>query len=102
MPYCDQKCSWYEKGEKSTKFCLNLEKQWKNKTHVKKILDNNTKISDQAKISKKLKAFYSNLYSSKSLVTEQECMDYLSEITTPYLTGNQANLCEGKVTVQEG
>ena len=36
------------------------------------------------------------------MVTEQECMDYLSEIYTPYLTVDQANLCEGKVTVQEG
>ena len=36
-------------------FFLNLEKQWKNKTHVKKLLDNNTEISDQAKILKKLK-----------------------------------------------
>ena len=51
------KCSWYEKGEKSTKFFLNLEKQRKNKTHVKKILDNNTEISDQAKILKSLKLF---------------------------------------------
>ena len=96
------KCSWYEKGEKSTKFFLNLEKQRKNKTHVKKILDNNTEISDQTEILKKLNAFYSNLYSSKPLVTEQECMDYLSEINTPYLTVDQANLCGGKVTVREG
>ena len=35
-------------------------------------------------------------------MTEQECMDYLSEINKPYLTVDQANLCEGKVTVREG
>ena len=29
-------------------------------------------------------------------------MDYLPEISAPYLTVDQANLCEGKVTVQEG
>ena len=27
---------------------------------------------------------------------------YLSEINTPYLTVDQANLCEGNVTAQEG
>ena len=35
-------------------------------------------------------------------MTEQECTNYLSETNTPYLTVDEANLCEGKVTVQEG
>ena len=31
--------TWYEKGEKSTKYFLNLEKQNKTKSHVRKLID---------------------------------------------------------------
>ena len=89
------KCSWYEKGEKSTKYFLNLEKHRKSMTQVR------NEITDLSIINNELKQFYKNLYSRKSLMTEEQCMDYLSEVSTPSLAKEEAEICEGKLTLQE-
>ena len=44
------KCQWYEEGEKSTKFFLNLEKKRSVKGLVRKLEVNGKEICDQAKI----------------------------------------------------
>ena len=53
---------WYEKGEKATKFFLNLEKQNKAKTHVQLLVDDDGEYNDPD-ILNRLKLFYENLYS---------------------------------------
>ena len=55
------KTNWYELGEKSTKYFLNLEKRNKAKSHIRKIYnENNDKSADSNEILDKLKEFYSN------------------------------------------
>ena len=34
-------------------------------------------------------------------MTEEQCMVYLSEVSTPSLTKEEAETCEGKLTLQE-
>ena len=95
------KCSWYEKGEKSTKYFLNLEKHGKSMTQVRKLRKDENEITDLSIINNELKQFYINLYSKKSLMTEEQCMDIISEVSTPSLAREEAEICEGKLTLQE-
>ena len=47
--------AWYEKGEKSNKYFLNLEKRNKAKTHIRKLIDDSKEISDADNILKIVK-----------------------------------------------
>ena len=38
------KCNWYEQGKKSTRFFLNLEKQWGNQNRIWKNIVNEKEI----------------------------------------------------------
>ena len=41
------KCDWYEHGKKSTKFFLNLEKQQGAQNTIKKLIIDETEVTDQ-------------------------------------------------------
>ena len=56
------KCDWYQYGEKSTKYFLNLEKQKAVNGTVKKIIKNDIEIIDQLKIQRELRMFYEQLF----------------------------------------
>ena len=56
------KATWYEKGEKSNKFFLNLETHKKAKSSVRKVFDDNgVLITDPKKILQEIQNFYSKL-----------------------------------------
>ena len=56
------KATWYEKGEKSNKFFLNLETHKKAKSSVHKVFDDNgVLITDPKKILQEIQNFYSKL-----------------------------------------
>ena len=52
------KCNWYELGEKSTKFFLNLEKHRAIQSQIHSVIINQDEITDQDEISKKIFSFY--------------------------------------------
>ena len=95
------KVAWYEKGEKSNKYFLNLEKRNKAKTHIRKLIDDSKEISDADNILKIVKSYFGNLYSSRSLKTEHECLEYLKGIKAHVLTTDQCKSCEGKLSLNE-
>ena len=67
------KSNWYEFGEKSSKYFLNLEKRNKAKSHVRKIItENNSKIREPQEILLHIKEFYSTLYKRRSTKGEEE------------------------------
>ena len=69
------KTDWYEHGEKSTKYFLNLEKRNKAKSHIRKIItDDLREISDPEIIKSNLKNIYGTLYKSRSHKIESECL----------------------------
>ena len=86
-----RKVRWYEVGEKSTKYLLNLEKSNRTKTSIKKLVkpDSKIEITGYNEIQKEIKSFYQSLYSRRSLKTERQCLDYLKDINTPKLTTQQ-------------
>ena len=49
------KCEWYERGEKSTKFFLNLDEKRGNQNQIRKLIFDKKEIDGDAKISKKSK-----------------------------------------------
>ena len=55
---------WYEYGEKSAKFFLNLEKIWARKNKIRNVLKNWKEITDQKKVNNELFDFYNNLFKS--------------------------------------
>ena len=95
------KVAWYEKGEKSNKYFLNLEKRNKAKTHIRKLIDDSKEISDADNILKIVKSYFGNLYSSRSLKTGHECLEYLKGIKAHVLTTDQCKSCEGKLSLNE-
>ena len=64
------KCDWYEHGEKSTKFYLNLEKKRGNQNQICKLIIDEKEIDGGVEILKKIGSFY------------EKC---LCDITTPSL-----------------
>ena len=59
------KCEWYEFGEKSSKFFLNLEKQHALISQVRTLLCGEKELTDKHKINQELKCFYKNLFTEK-------------------------------------
>ena len=69
--------TWYEFGEKSSKYFLNIEKRNKAKSHVCKIIaENNSEIIEPQEILLHIKEFYSTLYKRHSTKDEEECLEY--------------------------
>ena len=96
------KSDWYEHGEKSSKYFLNLEKRKKAKSHVRKLLtETDEEISNPSEIMIHIKDFYSSLYKQRSSQTEAECLEYLSRINIPSLTQAESESCEGLLTKRE-
>ena len=56
------KCEWYEQGEKSTKFFLNLEKHWGNQNRIWKLLANEKERNNETEILNQIKPFYETLF----------------------------------------
>ncbi|KAK3604125.1 hypothetical protein CHS0354_001121 [Potamilus streckersoni] len=78
------KARWYEFGEKSTRYFLNLEKRnYVNKTIKEIILDDGTKLSDQIDILEAQNQSYMELYKSRIVDdegTQETQIDYLTKI----------------------
>ena len=96
------KSDWYEHGEKSSKYFLNLGKRNKAKSHVLKLLTGtDNEISNSFEIMIHIKDFYSSLYKRWSLHREAECLEYLSCINIPSLSQVESDSCEGLLTKRE-
>ena len=54
---------------------------------------------DQKIIQSEIKSFYSKLYERHSQKTEQECLNFLTELNTPKPSADDQRLCEGKLMV---
>ena len=46
-------------------------------------------------IPKEINNFYNNLYSKRSLRSEDECLQYLASTGTPQLSSTDREVCEG-------
>ena len=94
---------WYEHGEKSSKYFLNLEKRNKAKSHIRKIVidDNSNEITDPGDILSYLRNFYSSLYKRQSNKTVNEFLEYFENLNLPRLNDAEKAVCKGTLTEKE-
>lgn len=96
------KVRWYEEGERSTKYFLNLEKRNYSKKTVNKLLVNDTVITDPKEILKAQMEFYKRLYSAEGFSFSEENFDaFISGCNTPNLSVELKEMCEGEMTLKE-
>ena len=96
------RCKWYEEGERSTKYFLNLIKR--NKTHstmLKLQKQDGTYTTDMSEILKAQLKFYEDLYSANNLVGLADIRAYLRNINITKLNDNQRMFCEEEINMSE-
>ena len=92
---------WCEKVEKNHKYFLNLEIRNKMRSSVRKLMANDTVVLNPEKILSEVRAYYTNLYSRRSLCTEKGCLEYLASLNCPVLTEDERGACEGMLSQGE-
>ena len=95
------KCDWYEYGEKSSKFFLNLEKSRANQSKVRNICKNNNEITEQKEINQELFNYYKDLFTEKLKISKTDINNYLSDCPIPQLSEEQALQCEENFSEKE-
>ena len=89
------KCEWYQHGEKSTKFFLNLEKQRARNTTVRHLIDNDKDITDLKEINACIWKFY------KISKSDSERESFLNSIALPNLSSKNFHVCESEITEKD-
>ena len=101
------KAEWYENGEKSSKFFLNLEKNNSIKNTIRSLYVNNANTNaemlsdDEDMILNHTEAFYNNLFARKSNRTFDDCSTFLRGINTPTLSSKQKQFCDSPIAIEE-
>lgn len=97
------RANWVEKGEKSNKFFLGLEKGNKGKSTIRCLLnDKDEECRDQKNILDEIKKFYSSLYSKKNVdLNLPSSKRFLESDSIPKLSGDDQESCEGELKYDE-
>ena len=95
--------NWYEYGEKSNQYFLNLENSKKKKSCIRKLVGFNDEcIMDPKQIMTEIHSFYANLYDKDSCQQGGLSIDeFLKNVNTNMLTDEQQEYLEKKVTTNE-
>ena len=92
--------TWFEEGERSSNFFLNLEKSRQNKKVMRQILtDDGIVISEQQSIIHEQVRFYSDLYSSEQCLRTER--NQLLDSLTKTLSEPDSQSCEGDISAKE-
>ena len=98
------KATWYEKGEKSNKYFLNLETHKKvSKSSACKVFNREgVLITDPKKTLQEAHKFYSNLCKQDPLNPSEDILNsFLNNPKIPKLSDNDIRTCDEKFTVDE-
>ena len=95
------KCDWYEFGEKSNKFFLNLETNRATQSVVRKVIFNEQEIRGISKINNHILQFYQNLFKEKQNTSENRFNNVLNDLNISSLNSEEVLSCEGNLTEQE-
>ena len=85
------RATWYEYGEKSKKYFLNLESSRKKKSCIRKLtIENDKSTSNPKEILNEIQSFYANLYDKKVDHSDENLIEpFLSTANTSKLTDGQ-------------
>ena len=93
---------WHEKGEKCTKYFLQLESRNRIKKTVTKLQNNDGSFKTNSKDILQMQAdFYTNLYGSCDQKSEFETENYLETIDMVALSNDDKEQCEGHLGLEE-
>ena len=98
------KVNWITRGEKSTKYFLNLEKRhYTNKLIPKLVLDDATEITDQKDIIREQERFYEELYTSRETQfrADHSTTFFNHDNIRAKLTPEEKDSCEGNISAKE-
>ena len=98
------RATWFEQGERNTKYFLILENNNKKKSCIRKLLQENGKeCTDSNIISNEIYNFYSDLYDEKEgmEINELSCPFVGNHSFIPKLNVEQRDLCEDQLTYAE-
>ena len=99
------KSDWYEQGEKSTKYFLNLEKKNSIQNTIRKIFinknDQDIECENDEAILDHTKTFYEKLFERKSEKSFSDCTQFLSDITTPLISLENKAMCDTKLCLKD-
>ena len=93
--------TWYEEGEKSTKYFLRLISRNAVKSNMTKLYTGKKFITNQKEILDKQADFYEELYRDKLDKGISDMIEYLSDVNMPELSEEDKEICNGKVTKDE-
>jgi len=94
------RAKWYEQGEKSNKYFLNLLKDRQCKMQIRKIISNGSSFYMQDEISKAIGTFYSDLYKKNPNLKPLD-KDLPMFKTLPKLSDEDANTLKSDLTLEE-
>ena len=97
------RATWFEQGEKSDKYFLNLETYKKSKSCIRKVFTKDGFLtSDPKRIMKEVEVFYSSLYKTdNSKIPNDVSNTFLLSQAIPKLSNEEAMGCEGRLTLAE-
>lgn len=97
------KVRWYEEGEKSTKYFLNMEKRNYMKKTMTRLVVGDKIIEKPDLIIKEQKKFYENLYSCKTKEDDDTNIEkqFLNSPTLPRLNQTESKYCDGELTTSQ-
>ena len=97
------RATWYEQGEKSNKYFLNLENSRGKKSSIRKIVkEDESSTSNPQVIMKELRFFYSDLYKKNVNENSETLTDlFMRDLNLPQLTSDQRERCDEKLSVGE-
>ena len=95
------KCNWYEHGEKSSKFFLNLEKQRAIQSQIRTVIVNEKEITSESEINEQISLFYKSHFHENLSFSKTDLQNYLKTVSNPVLPKEQQDSCEGEITEKE-
>ena len=92
------KITWYEEGEKSSIFFLNLEKTKTVQCIIKKLQIENKEISDPNEVNNEINRFFKNLFAKTLQKSLPQGNNFFENIILPVLTLKQKQDCEKEIS----
>ena len=86
---------WYEKGEKSSRYFLTLEKRQKSKSSIRKLNVDGVEVEEQNQVLQCIRTYCRNLFERTSNLTIRQCKAFIKDIHLPILRSELSDLCEG-------
>ena len=95
------KCDWYEFGETSNKFFLNLKANCATQSVIRKVISKEQEITEISKINNHILQFYQNLFKEKQSTSENRFNSFLNDLNIASLNSKEMLSCEENLTEQE-